>query len=138
MEQNMKQQLENAKALAGAVHDIAHAVAHRQVCEVITTQSQLTGRVSELEDDMSSAEGNLKHMMNMVDEAMNKINARIDEVISTQTMVNAALSREMHEAVANITTPDDERTVKHEKRTHHLEKQMSEVIRLFGEVGQLD
>lgn len=149
MEENMKQTMENAKTLAGAVHDIAHAVAYPMVGEVVKTQSQLTERVGELEADMGSAEGNLKNMMEMIDVAMGKIYARIDEVIKTQAMTNAALSREIHEAVANLTTPDDERIAELEakmdsenndmnERMLRVEEQMATIIGFAEKIGQLD
>ena len=75
MEHNMKNTMENAKALAGAVHDIAHAVAYPMVTEVIKTQVQLTEKVNELEQDMDSAEGNMSNLMQMTSNAMETLRA---------------------------------------------------------------
>ena len=122
-----KNTTENAKALEGAVHDIAHAVAHPMVTEVIRTQVQLAERVGQLEDDMSRAETHHAH-----------VSAGTNEFMKHQQGVNASLSQEIASAVANISTPEDERVAKMEKRIHHLESQMSEIIRLFGEAAQLD
>ena len=120
MEHNMKNTMENAKALAGAVHDIAHATAYPMVTEVIKTQVQLAERVSELEDDMESAEGNMQNLMQMTTTAMESIR------------------QEMHEAAAELSNPDDERLAKLEQRTDRLEEQMTQIIHLLGQVGQLD
>ena len=120
METNMKHTMENAKTLAGAVHDIAHAVAHPMVTEVIKTQVQLTDRVAELEADMGGAEGNMQNLMQMTSTAVESIRA------------------DLHSAVVEMNNPDDERIAKMEKRLHRLEEQMTEIIRMFGEVGKLD
>jgi len=120
MEENMKQTMENAKALAGAVHDIAYATAHPMVTEVIKTQVQLTKRIGELEEDMASAEGNMKNLMEMTDKALDSIRA------------------DLHSAVVEMYNPDDERQAKHEKRTNRLEEQMTQLIELLGQAAHLE
>jgi uncharacterized protein YdcH (DUF465 family) len=127
MEPNMKKTMENAKALAGAVHDISHAVAHPMVTEVIKTQVQLAERIGQLEDDMDRTETSI-----------DKVSAGTNEFMKYQQGVNASLSQEINSAVGNISTPEDDRVVKMEKQIHRLESQMSELIRLFGEAAQLD
>ena len=117
---NMKNTMENAKTLAGAVHDIAHAVAHPMVTEVIKTQVQHAERISELEADMGSAEGNLKHMMEMTDTALESIRA------------------DLHSAVVEMTNPDDERMAKVEKQVHRLEEQFTQLIELLGQAANLE
>ncbi len=121
-----------ASMLGNVIHDMAHGEVHRQVSELRESVVFNAQRLKEMDEDMTSAEGNLKHMMDMVDVAIGKVNARIDEVIKMQHLQNAALSREIHEAVANLHTPDDQRIAKHERRTHRLEEQMTEIIRLLG------
>lgn len=118
--EDMKNTMENAKALAGAVHDIAHAVAYPMVTEVILTQVQLTEKVSELEADMSSAEGNMQNLMQMTDKALDSI--RVD----------------LHSAVIDMSNPDDERMTKMEKRVHRLEEQMTQLIELLGQAANLE
>ena len=118
--EDMKNTMENAKALAGAVHDIAHAVAYPMVGEVIKTQSQLTERVGELEDDMASAEGNMTNLMQMTDKALESIRA------------------DLHSAVVEMHNPDDERMTKMEKRVHRLEEQMTQLIELLAGAANLE
>lgn len=120
MEENMKKTNENAKTLAGAVHEIAHAVAHPMVGEVIKTQSALTARVVELENDMGSVEGNMMNLMQMTSKAVESIRA------------------DLHSATVEMNNPDDERQAKNEKRIHRLEEQFTQLIELLGQAANLE
>lgn len=120
MEQTVKQTMENAKALAGAVHDIAHAVAYPMVTEVVKTQVQLAEKVNELEQDMDSAEGNMNNLMQMTSKAMESLRA------------------DLHSAVVEMNNPDDERMAKVEKRVHRLEEQMTQLIELLAGAANLE
>lgn len=120
MEQTVKQTMENAKTLAGAVHDIAHAVAYPMVTEVIKTQVQLAEKVNELEQDMDSAEGNMNNLMQMTSKAMESLRA------------------DLHSAVVEMNNPDDERMAKVEKRVHRLEEQMTQLIELLAGAANLE
>lgn len=120
MEQTVKQTMENAKTLAGAVHDIAHAVAYPMVTEVIKTQVQLTEKVNELEQDMDSAEGNMNNLMQMTSKAMESLRA------------------DLHSAVVEMNNPNDERMAKVEKRVHRLEEQMTQLIELLAGAADLE
>jgi hypothetical protein len=138
-----------ASLLENVIHDMTHGEVHRQVGELRESVVFNAQRLKEMDEDMTSAEGNLKHMMNMVDAAVAKINARIDDVIKTQAMCNAALSREIHEAVANLTTPNDERIAELEAKTDsetndmndrmlRVEEQLTTIIGFAEKIGQLD
>ena len=120
MEETVKQTMENAKTLAGVVHDIAVSAATPMVGEVITTQSQLTARVVELENDMASAEGNMLNLMQMTDKAV------------------ASIRADLHSAVVEMHNPDDERMAKVEKRVHRLEEQMTQLIELLAGAANLE
>lgn len=119
---HMKKEIENiARALETAIHSRAHAEAYRQCSAVLTTVNANAQRIDALET---------------TDEVVTK--AEHDEAWVVQAMANAALSNEMHTALANFTTPEDERIAALQTQVARLEEQMTEIIRLLGAVGQLD
>ena len=117
-----KIEIENlAKAFESVMHTVAHGEAYRQVSDVLTTVNANAQRIDALET---------------TDEVVTK--ALFEEAWVGQALANAALSNEMHTALANFTTPEDERIAELQTQVARLEQQMTEIIRLLGAVGELD
>lgn len=117
---DMKNTMENAKALEGAVHDIAHAVAYPMVTEVVKTQVQLTERIGQLEDDIGRLESHQMSMRKKVDASLESVRA------------------DLHSAVVEMHNPDDERQAKIELRILRLEEQMTQLIGILSSVANLE
>ena len=138
-----------ASLMEDAIHSIAHKEVHRQVSElresvvfnaerlekmdteVIKTQVQLTKRVSELEADMGSAEGNMKNLMQMTDKALDSIRA------------------DLHSATVEMNNPDDERIAELEtkfdselsdinERLLRVEELLTTIVGYAEKIGRLD
>tara|TARA_Y100000401_G_scaffold87785_1_gene73287 strand:- start:16 stop:408 length:393 start_codon:yes stop_codon:yes gene_type:complete len=130
----MSEEARRMKALAEVfsivdnyIHDAVHKQVHRQLSELRDTTEQHTEQLESIGNDLDAVSG--------------KANDNTESLDSMEAHFQVFLGKmqaEMQNAVANIVNPEEDRMVKHEKRTHRLEEQMSELIRIFGEAGELD
>ena len=130
----MSEEARRMKALAEVfsivdnyIHDAVHKQVRRQLGELRDTTEQHAERLESLGNDL--------------DDVSEKADDNAESLDSMEAHFQVFLGKiqaEMQNAVNNMVNPEEDRMVKHEKRTHRLEKQMTELIRLFGEAGQLD
>ena len=101
-----------AKAFESVMHTVAHGEAYRQVSEVLTTVNAHAQRIIALETT--------------------------DEVLTKADLDNHVKDTQkyLHNAVANMTTPHDEKVARLEAQVARLERQMSKVVALFDYMGQ--
>ena len=130
----MSEEARRMKALAEGfgivdeyIHDAVHKQVRRQLGELRDTAEQNTERLESIGNDLDA-----------VSEKANDNSESLDSMEAHFQVFIGKIQGEMQDAVNNMVNPEEDRMVKHEKRTHRLEKQMSELIRLFGEAAQLD
>lgn len=109
-----------ASLMEDAIHSIAHKEVHRQVSElresVVFNAQRLTEMDKEVKDNSDT----------------------LDSVEAHHKVFLAGVRQEMHQAIAEMTNPDDERMAKVEKRVHRLEEQMTQLIELLGQAVNLE
>ena len=108
-----KKEIENiVLALGTHIHTVAHAEAYRQVTDVLTTVNAHAQRITALETT--------------------------GEVLTKADLENHSRDTQkyLHNAVANMTTPHDEKVARLEAQVARLERQMSKVVALFEYMGQ--
>ena len=102
------------------IHDAVHKQVRRQLAELRETTDQHT-----------------QHLLEMSE----KVHDNTQSLDSVEAHFQAFLGKiqgEMQEAVTNMVNPEEDRMVKHEKRTHRLEEQMTQLIELLSGAANLD
>ena len=78
-----------------------------------------------------------QHLLEMSE----KVHDNTQSLDSVEAHFQAFLGKiqgEMQEAVTNMVNPEEDRMVKHEKRTHRLEEQMTQLIELLSGAANLE
>ena len=123
----MSEEARRMKALAEVfgivdeyIHDAVHKQVRRQLGELRETTEQHAKELQEVSE---------------------KANDNTESLDSMEAHFQAFLGKiqgEMQDAVNNMVNPHEDRMVKHEKRTHRLEEQMTQLIDLLAGAADLE
>lgn len=123
----MSEEARRMKALAEVfsivdeyIHDAVHKQVRRQLAELRDTTEQHTEQLREVSE---------------------KVHDNTESLDSMEAHFQAFLGKiqgEMQDAVSNMVNPEEDRLVKHEKRTHRLEEQMTQLIELLSGAADLE